>query len=56
MKGVIPDLSDLEVSSPEKLIEDYGIDLRRNNEVVAVDIDDRTVHVDSPNALLARVR
>ncbi len=48
VKGDIPDLEDLRVSSPEKLVGKYGIDLRRNNEVVAVDPDERTVAVEGP--------
>ena len=46
VQGAIPDLEDLQVSRPEKLVGKYGIDLRRNNEVVAVDPDGRTVTVD----------
>lgn len=47
--GEVPELTDLQVRSPEKLVGKYGIDLRRNNEVVAVDSDDRTVTVDGPD-------
>ncbi|WP_459191345.1 FAD-dependent oxidoreductase [Halosimplex sp. J119] len=46
VKGEIPDVGDLVVTDPEKLVGKYGIDLRRRHEAVAVDPADRTVTVD----------
>jgi len=46
VRGEIPDVEDLVVSSPEKLVGKYGIDLRRRHEAVAVDPQTQTVTVD----------
>ncbi|WP_415383118.1 FAD-dependent oxidoreductase [Halosimplex sp. TS25] len=47
VRGRIPDVDDLVVTEPEKLVGKYGIDLRRHHEAVAVDPADRTVTVDA---------
>lgn len=46
VKGEIPELTDLQVSSPEKLVGTYGIDLRRRHEVVGVDNDAHRIRVE----------
>ncbi|WP_135364547.1 FAD-dependent oxidoreductase [Halosimplex halophilum] len=46
VKGEIPELEDLLVTSPEKLVGKYGIDLRRHHEVTAVDPEAGRVTVD----------
>lgn len=49
MKGEIPGLEDLQVSSPEKLVGKYGIDIRRRHEAITVTPQDRAVTVDGDN-------
>ncbi|MFC4451647.1 FAD-dependent oxidoreductase [Halorussus aquaticus] len=46
VKGEIADVSDLVVVEPRKLVEERGIDLRRQQEVVGIDPDRRTVTVE----------
>lgn len=45
VRGEIPDVEDLVVTDPAKLVGKYGIDLRRLHEAVAVGPEDRTVTV-----------
>lgn len=45
VRGEIPDLEELQVSSPEKLVGKYGIDIRRRHETVSVDPEAQIVTV-----------
>jgi len=51
VKGEVEALGDLLSLRPEE-VEDRGIDLRRNHEVVAVNADERTVRVSGPEGPL----
>ncbi|MFB6140814.1 MAG: FAD-dependent oxidoreductase [Halosimplex sp.] len=46
VRGDVAELEDLRVSTPEKLVGKYGIDLRRRHEVTAVDTEARRVTVE----------
>jgi len=47
VKGELAHLDDLQVSSPERLVDTYGLDLRRRHAVTAVDPEARRVTVDA---------
>ncbi len=47
VKGEIADIEDLVVVKPWKFVEERGIDVHRNHEVVAVDREAKTVTVES---------
>jgi hypothetical protein len=47
VEGEIADIEELQVLDPRKIVEEWGIDLRRHEEVVAVDPDEKTVTVEN---------
>ncbi len=49
VKGEIPALEDLLVRSPERLVAEYGIDLRRGHAAVGLDPGERAVLVAGPD-------
>lgn len=46
VKGEIAEIEDLQVIEPRKFVEERGIDLRRHEEVVAIDSDRQVVTID----------